>query len=384
MTADADADALLAAARALTPLIRAHADQAERDRRLPQPAVDAIARAGLFRATVPRAVGGHEADQVTFLRLVEEIARVDGSAGWCFMIGAEANGIVGAWLPPPVAADLFGANPRIITGGSLVLGGRARVVDGGYRLSGRWRFTSGCQYCDYLFADCTIDDGAAPPRVRVMLFPRAQCQIIDVWSVVGLRGTGSNDFTLDDLFVPADRSFDPFAEPPAQQTLMARLPLGGCLSLNKAAVAIGIARGAIDAFIDLAATKRGLFASSPLRDDPRIQLQLGEAEACLQTGRAFLFNAAADAWKVVVGGATVDQRQTALMHLAAVHAAKRSAEAVDILFQAAGTAAIFSPSPLERAFRDIHVATQHITVLPRMQQDAGRVLLGLEPTEPFF
>lgn len=104
----------------------------------------------------------------------------------------------------------------------------------------------------------------------------------------------------------------------------------------------------------------------------------------MQTGRAFLFNAAADAWKVVVGGATVDQRQTALMHLAAVHAAKRSAEAVDILFQAAGTAAIFSPSPLERAFRDIHVATQHITVLPRMQQDAGRVLLGLEPTEPFF
>lgn len=391
MSVTSSPEAVLGVARDLAPLIKEYAGQADRERRLPPPLVEALAQANLFMLLVPRSVGGPELDPIPFLHVIEELAAADGSTGWCVVVGAEANGFLGAWLPEAAAGDLLFGRANVVSASSVTQGGRAVATGDGYRVSGRWRYASGCLHSDWLLADCTIVDGDTPrtgpdgkPLVRYMTLPRDECEIIDTWSVVGLRGTGSNDFAATDVFVPEERTLDMYREPPRVRTAAYSLPLGGLLAPSNAVVATGIARGAIDAFIALAREKTPFLSRALLRDDPRIQMQVAEAEGALQSGRAFLFGALDDACRSITAGSPVSVRQTALIHLAAVQAARKAAEAVDIVRDAAGASSIFTTSPLERAFRDVHVVTQHLALTPRLQEDAGRVLLGLEPREAFF
>src|SRR4051812_12847732 len=216
------------AARALVPQIQASADEIERLRRMPLPLVEAIAKAGLFRLWVPRRLGGEEADAATLVRVVEEISRADGATGWCVAIGGE-YGAFGGYLQADAAREIYG-DPQVRTAGALRPFGNAVVVDGGYRVTGRWPLGSGCQHSQWITGGCRILDGDQPrlrangsPLVRILLFPAADCEILDTWHSIGLRGTGSHDYTVTDIFVPAERSLS-FQEPPVEPGPLYAIP----------------------------------------------------------------------------------------------------------------------------------------------------------------
>jgi alkylation response protein AidB-like acyl-CoA dehydrogenase len=389
---------LLDAARDLGPRVTTCADQIEQDRRLPEPLVAAIAEAGLFKMLVPGALGGSEADPETLLQVVEEVARVDGSAGWNVAVGAAA-GVVAGFLPEDVAGEMF-ANPRACLVGSAVPAPRsserppdqALPIDGGFQVTGRWGFTSGCRNATWVLGLCPVNEvleGTTTNSLRVrraFLFPIADCRIADTWNVIGLRGTGSHEFAVD-AFVPAARSLPSHPVAPRHPgPLYAFAPALGsngetahwanATIVAFAAVSLGIARGALDAFGELAGAKpRG---KALLRDNPVVQAQMGQAEATLRAARAYLIETIRDLWKTAreTGGTTSSQQ--ALLRLAGAHATARASQVVDVAWGAAGTSAIFIGSPFERRFRDIHTLTQNITVSPAHYGGAGQMFLGIE------
>ena len=200
----------IVAAEGLAPQVAAFAEEGERSRRLPLPLVEAMARAGLFRLWTPQALGGSEVDPMTFLRVVETISTVDGSAGWCQLIAGSLS-VFGGYLPMAGAQRILGCDPLTVVSGSFAPFGQAVVEPGGYQVTGRWPLASGCQHCAWLVGDCRVVDGDRPrlrsdgtPVTRMMMLPADACQILDTWDSVGLRGTGSHDYTVTNFFVPDD------------------------------------------------------------------------------------------------------------------------------------------------------------------------------------
>jgi alkylation response protein AidB-like acyl-CoA dehydrogenase len=379
---------MLDVARDVGTQIWAYRDEIERHCRLPAALIETLAGADLFRLLVPRVLGGLELDILTAVRVFEEIAKVDGSACWAVMIGN--SGLFTAWLDLETGRELIGADPRAPMGGVLAPTGRAVLVQGGYRVTGRWAFASGCEYATWLLGGCQVYDGdrAQPgptgePEVRMLYFPRAECEILDTWSAGGLRGTGSHDFQVRDVFVPRRRSFCS-ADAPVQTGPLYRLPFLALLASVLPAVALGIARGAIDAVTELATTKIPTASRSLLRERGMVQVQLAQAEAILGSGRAFLFETLSDAWADVLAETTISLHQHALLRLAATHSAACAAQAVDLMYQAGGGSSVYTSSRLERAFRDVHVATQHLAIATTVYEPVGRVLLGLDPGTPSF
>ena len=206
------------AAKALAPQIQASAEEMERSRRLPAPLVEAMAQAGLFRLWIPRTLGGEETDPITLVRVVEETSKEDGAAGWCMAIGGE-YGVFGGYLPAEAAREIYGNDPHVRTAGAFRPFGNAMVVDGGYRVTGQWPLGSGCQHSAWIVGGCRILDGDQPrlkpdgaPISRLLFFRVAECEILDTWHSIGLRGTGSHDYAVADVFVPASHSLS-FREP---------------------------------------------------------------------------------------------------------------------------------------------------------------------------
>src|SRR5215831_16131860 len=241
------------AARALAPQIAACADESERARRLPLPLVHAMAQAGLFRLWIPRSLGGEETDPMTLVRVVEEVSRADGATGWCLAIGGE-YGVFGGYLPADAAREIYGSDPLVRTAGALRPFGNAVIVDGGYRVTGRWPLGSGCQHSGWIVGGCRILDGDQPrllpdgtPLVCLMFFPATDCEILDTWHSIGLRGTGSHDYTAADVFVPVARSLS-FREPPVEPGPLYAVPTVALFGAVLAAVPLGIARHAIGLF----------------------------------------------------------------------------------------------------------------------------------------
>src|SRR5262245_30177458 len=339
---------------------------------------------------VPAALGGLEVDGRTYLEVVEAIAAADGSTGWCVMIGAEVNGMVGVNLPADVARELLFQHGPVCCAGSAIQEGPASIERTGdqYRVSGRWRFASGCHHSAYLFAFAPLCAAGQPvlrdnaPTMLMPFMAREDLVFEDTWQVSGLRGTGSADFIARAVSVKPEMVAT-LGQAPRQPTTMFRLPFGAWLAMGKAAVATGIARGAIDACLTLL-TRTPSFATSMLRDEVRIQLQIADAEASLRAARAFLYEALADAWHAAEQSRPVTLRESALLRLASVHATKAACEAVDFAYHAAGSVSLFDASPLQRALRDVHAVRQHMMVADRYRQDVGRVLLGLEPQESLF
>jgi indole-3-acetate monooxygenase len=378
---------VLEAARDLAAVIPRYRDEIERARRLLQALVDAIAAADLFRLLTPRALGGLEVDAMTAMLVFEELAKADGSAAWAAMIGN--TGLFTAWLGVEAGKEIL-ADPCAPTGGALAPTGRAIEIQGGYRVTGRWAFASGCEYSTWLLGGCLVYEDNQPrvgpggqPEIRTLFFPRADCEILDTWSAGGLRGSGSHDFQVQDVFVPRRRSFST-KDTPIQAGPLYRLPLMALLSSLLPAVALGIGRGAIDALEVLAGTKTPAASGMLLRERAMVQVQLARAEAILRSGRAFLFETISDAWSEVVAERTISHRQHALVRLAATHAATCAAQAVDLMYEAGGGSSVYSSSRLDRAFRDIHVATQHMAIATTVYEPVGRVLLGLDPGTPVF
>jgi alkylation response protein AidB-like acyl-CoA dehydrogenase len=385
---DAPASAAIAAARALAPEARRRAAEAERDRRLPPELLTAFARAGLFRLCVPRTLGGLEAEPAVLTDAVELIARADGSAGWCVMIGA-TSGLVSGWLPEDAARAVYGQDPNVITGGVFAPGGRSVPVEGGYRVTGRWPYASGCEHCRWLMGGTLVHEDGGPrlspagtPDVRLMVLPSADIEIHDTWWAAGLRATGSHDIEARDRFVPEGYTVSLITERPRHPGALYAFPPFGLLALGIAAVALGIARAAIDELGELAVAKTPTLARHALAARSGVQADRARAEALLRSARAFLDDAVGAAWDAACAGgaAEVGARLRAELRLAATHAVRSAAQAVDLVYDAGGGTAVYEASPLQRHFRDVHTATQHMMVGAPTLELAGRVLLGL-PTD---
>jgi alkylation response protein AidB-like acyl-CoA dehydrogenase len=371
------------AAKELAPQIQAFADEIEQSRRLPPSLVAAMAQAGLFRLWIPRALGGEETDPLTFVRVIEEISKADGAAGWCVAL-CGGNNIFGGYLPEDAAREIYGGDPDVRTAGAFRPTGDAIVVDGGYRVTGQWPLASGCQHSNWIVGGSRILDGDQPrlrpdgtPITRILFFPAAECEILDTWHSIGLRGTGSHDFAVADVFVPVTHSLS-LREPPVEPGPLYALPTIALFSTGLAAVALGIARHAIDILTTLAGTKMASRSRQSLRDDSTLQANLGRAEALLRSGRAFVHDVLGEAWEVANAGRTVTLAQRGALWLASTHAANTAKEATELVFSAGGSASPYTSSGLERCVRDIHAVGQHLLVAAPNYQMVGQALLGVD------
>lgn len=382
ITADASVD-LIEAAKSFAPQIEACREESERHRSLPAPLVRSMAEAGLFRIWIPKALGGFEADLETNMRMVEEVAKLDGAAGWNVMI-AGTGGMFAAYLAPESGRQIYGSDPNVISAGALAPKGRAVPEDGGYRLSGRWPLASGCLHSSWLAGGSFIFDGETPrldangiPDLTLFFLPKDQCEIIDTWSSGGLRGTGSHDFSVANAFVPAKRTFSLLGGKPYYDGPLYRAHILTVFGPPVASVSLGIARAAIDAFVELAGGKMPTFGGTLLRDKSTVQAQVAQAEALLRSACALLFETAGSVWETMCAGDEVSEEQETLMRLACTNTAGACAQAVDIVYTLGGATSVYTTSKLERCFRDVHVVTQHLAVSPQWYERTAKYFLGL-------
>jgi alkylation response protein AidB-like acyl-CoA dehydrogenase len=379
----------LDAARALAPMIAAAGDRIEREQALPSELVAALADAGLFRLLVPRSIGGAELALPDYLEIVEAVSLADGSTAWCLN---QTNGraTLSAWLEPTVARELFG-DDRTATIANGPLPGRAVPVEGGFELTGEWTLASGCHHATWLAALAVVVDPAAAASeqarrradgsrdVRHFVVPTREARIIPHWDAAGLRGTGSDSFALDHVFVPAGRSAAAGHDRPREPGPLYLFPTNLIFAVGFAAVTLGIARAALDALRELAGAKTPRGTTGRLRDLALTQMQVGQAEAHLRAGRAFLLESVRDVWSVVLARGTLDLDQRVLLRLAGTHAMHLAAQVTDLAYSAAGASAIEQANPIQRRYQDIHVATQHVQARLAHYESAGRYHLGLDP-----
>lgn len=376
------AHSILAAVRDLAPLIATHADEAERERRLARPVVDALIHAGVFPLLVPPALGGAGVSPLEFCDVIEAVSTVDGATGWCVMISGGYGHFAGL-LPPLAATEIFG-DPGAVVSGTFRPNGVAQVVDGGYHVSGHWPLASGSSHATWLVGGCRLFDGDQPrltptgrPEVRLMFLPVGDATVLDTWDAAGLRGTASHDFVVRDRFIPGHRTCW-FTQAPARSEPVYRLPVVAFLATGIASVPVGIARHAIALFTVLAGTKIPTWSQAPLREKAAAQCAVGQAEGLVRAGRAFLTETLREAWATVTGGAALSWEQRGLLWLASTQAATQAVQAVELLFTAAGASAVYASTGLERCLRDVRTAAQHITVTPTNFEIAGQLALGLD------
>jgi alkylation response protein AidB-like acyl-CoA dehydrogenase len=374
----------LAAARALGPAIAAAADEIERRRELTEPVLAALVEGGLFRLLLPKALGGAELPPAHFVAVIEEIARHAASTAWCL---GQANGcaMTAAFLDPGAAREIFGP-PRGIVAWGPPGPAELSLAPGGYRLSGSWSFASGSHHAAWLGAHVpAVDAHGTPLRrpdggavLRTLLFPKARARMSDIWHVIGLRGTGSDRYSVADLFVPERYTVlrDP-AVAPRQGGALYRFSASNLYSSGFAGVALGIARGVFAAFVELARDKIPRGARRTMRDNNVIQSEVAQAEARLSSARAHLLGALEDIWRDVgrTGRLTPDHNLT--IRLASTWAIHQSRDVVESLYHAAGATAIFAANPFERRFRDIHAVVQQYQGRQAHFETVGQVLLGL-------
>ncbi|MHB8576094.1 MAG: acyl-CoA dehydrogenase family protein [Dehalococcoidia bacterium] len=370
--------------RELAPIIAAAADQAEHDRRLSAALVQSLHEAGLFRLLLPESLGGGETDLATFALAIEEVAKADGSTAWCLAQGAGSAFAV-AQAAPAALHEIFAAPEAAIAWGPG--SGTAVITDGGYSLSGRWSFASGCHHATWLGGDAAVVqpngrpalDDRGLPKHRMLLFPAAAATMTEIWDVSGLRGTGSDAYAVTDLSVSEAYALGSKTE--RRRTPTSPLHAFTSASVYPAAfasVALGIARAALDAFIALAAEKTPRGAKSVLRENAVIQSQVARAEAELQAAHALLHTVIADAWAVAASAGEISLKERMALRLATTFAIHASARVVDTVYHAAGATAIFANNAFERRFRDVHAVTQQIQGSQAHFETVGRYLLGVE------
>lgn len=365
----------VAVARALAPLLRSRADEGEERRRLPEASVEALRDAGMFRLCVPQCYGGPEVDPMTLVDTIAEVAAADGAAGWCVMI-ASTTSVLSVLLPSDEARAIHG-DPTVVTGGAYAPSGTAERTEeptSGWRVSGRWQWGSGTDHCDWITAGTITDAGG----FRLMFLPARDVELIDTWHSSGLRGTGSGDFAVTGAFVPDRLAIEPGVSTPQVDTPLGRFPIFTLLASGVASATLGMARRAIDEIVALAVDKRPAFSSRTLAKSPLTHLDIARAEAAVGAARAFLLDELSQAWAVAERGDEVPMERRARVRLACSHAATEAARAVDLAYELGGGSSVFASSPLQRCFRDVHTATQHILVSRRPMETVGKLLLGLD------
>ena len=382
-----EAARLIQAALDLGPAIAAVRGEIERERRLPAPLVERLRDLGFFSLWLARSLGGPELNLTDFVRVIEALARSDGSVAWC-ATNAGAYSRFSGFLPGPVARRIF-AEERAAVAGNMGPLGRAVPVPGGYRVTGRWPYGSGIMHSDWVLGGCFVADDEASrrgpdgaPDARIVFFPAAAAEVIDTWDVGGLRGTGSHDYRVADLFVPEDQVASRTGDDPRLPGPLYALPRNVAFGVTIAAVPLGIARAALDAVRDLGAAKTPRIGSTVLRERPAVQAAVGRAEATLRAARAFLFEACDDAWATAASGTPLTLEQRAVVRLACAQAAEAAKAVVRAAYDAGGGTAVYEGCPLQRCFRDAHAAAQHLQVQDGNFETGGRVLLGLDPGTP--
>lgn len=375
----------IARAREFAPTLAAHAAEIERRRELPDAIRTALIERGFFRLLMPRALGGAELLPAPFAQIIEEIAKADASTAWCLNQTAGCS-MIAAYLEPEAAREIFGGPRGILAWGPGP--GQARVVEGGYRLTASFSFASGSHDATWLGAHVPVIEADGTPRldrdgspvIRDMLFPKAAAEMTDIWHVIGLRGTGSDKYSVTDLFVPDRHAVSRGNKGgPRENGLLYRFSSLQLYASGFAGVAMGIARSTLDALIELARDKIPRGAKRTLRDSNVIQSQVAQAEARLSAARALLYGSLDEITDAVArsGHLTLDQRMT--IRLASTFAIHQSAAVVDAAYHAAGATAIFTANPFERRFRDIHAVAQQLQGRQEHFETVGQFLLGLEP-----
>jgi indole-3-acetate monooxygenase len=372
----------LEAARKLAPMIRTYADDVEEQRMLPKPLFEAVADEGLFHLAIPRSVGGAELDLPTYIQVIEEIGKADASTGWvvnqCAIFATYA-----ARMPRDIARAIWIDPPRAVVANTPLANAQAVVVEGGYRVTGRHGFSTGCRNATWVASHAQIIENGrrrldkGEPETRYMFVPVAEAEMLDTWHVRGMRGTGTHHFAVNDVFVPAERTVLSATAPLRETGPLYQIPRTLAFASGDASVALGLARTCLTTFGDLAGAKTPRAMQALLRDQSMIQVTFGQAEANLRSARAFLTEAVRDIWNQVVstGAPTLDQRAT--LRIATTHGIRVAAQIVDAVYSAAGATAVYEDHLLQRHFQDIHVITQHLQSRLSHYELVGRHWLGL-------
>jgi alkylation response protein AidB-like acyl-CoA dehydrogenase len=375
---------LLASIEALREIVEGSAKDAELERTLPERAWAAMDRANLFSLKAPRELGGLEADPMLQMEAFERMAYFDSSAGWTLMVGAGDQFIAGGWAPEEALDLIF--DGRKVRRGALALApsGKATPVDGGYKLSGRWQFASGIRHAEWVVAGAMLQDTAEFVPFRAFLLPVGDVTIHDNWNVGGLRGTGSNDFSIGDVFVPREHAWIPFA-PSVRGGPLFRLGAPEGSAMEHAAFAVGVARRAVDETAELAKTKmRGLVAGRTIGTREHFQWDLGHQDTRLQAARAHAFRTYEAIWNSVSAGDSPTVSQRVAARGAAAYATEVAIDVVHTMFRQAGAKSLYSGNIIERCMRDVTAAGQHLICNNLIYQERGKELLDIDEVSPLF
>jgi len=381
-TMDRTREDVMQAIERIAPVIEQHRDEGEQIRRLPDATMAAMRDAGLLRLWTPKEYGGDEVDLPVFMAAVEKAAELDSAAGWV-MSTAAGGPLLTAFMPAAVAHELFAAGPDVPMPGASAPNGRAVPVEGGYRVTGRWPLASGAHHGDWLGGMALIFDGEVPrmdahgvPDFQSVLFRREDCEILDTWDSLGMRGTGSNHYTVNDVFVPVDRTFSVFTAPPQVSGPLYKLGVLPMFAMSVTSVLPGIARAAIDSFVEMAKAKTPTFSQNGLGTRPTIHAEVARVEAIVQSARAYLYEVAEEMMASVKAGEQVSEATEVRRRLACSNVGTACIEAVDRLFALAGATPIYTGHRLERCLRDIHTAGQHLFVSPVWWEKTGQYYFG--------
>lgn len=362
--------------------IAARAAEIEQTRRVPADLSRAMGGAGFYRMFVPAAVGGLEASPIVGARVFETLARADASVAWVAFIGA-TSGTALAHIPEATARDIF-EKPETMIAGVFAPNGKAERTAGGFVAEGRWQWGSGCENAQWILGGCTLYEHGEPmktesgaPQRHMLLFPARDVELLDTWHVSGLRGTGSTDFRVQGVFVPDERVLG-YLEREAPARPLYRFPNFTLLALGIGAVALGIARASIEELTAVAAGKKRFGSSSTIASRSHSHLEVAGAEARLRSARAFFYEAIEAAWHAASAGTAIPLELRRDLRLATTSAVNASVKVVDAMYTLAGGVSVYESSRLQRQFRDIHVATQHIMVAPSTLETVGRLLLGVD------
>ncbi len=379
---------LLEAARRLAPLVRENADQTDASRELPKPVFHALADAGLYLMAVPRAVGGLEIDFPTYVQVIEELGKADASTAWTVSQGANWA-TYSARMSREVARAIWVDTPRSVVSNTPGATAKAVVVPGGFRVTGRQPFSTGCKHASWVAAHAqVIEDGEVrqrngKPEVRYCLVPVTQVELLDTWHTRGMRGTGTHTFDVSDVFVPEERTVFPYGAPLVTPGPRYKIPLTLGFAAGDGMVALGLARSCLNAFFEVAGSKAPRNMQGLLRDQSIAQFAVGQAEAALRSGRAFLMEAVCDVWNEAISNEaptlSLDRRTT--LRLAATHAIRLAAQIVDSLYTACGATVAFNGHLIQRHFLDMHVITQHSQGRLAHYELVGKHCLGLQIDE---
>ncbi|HZM48024.1 MAG TPA: acyl-CoA dehydrogenase family protein [Burkholderiales bacterium] len=379
---------VLESARQLAPMVRECAAQTEADRELPKPLFQALADAGLYLMCVPRAVGGLEIDFPTYIQVLEELGKADASTAWTVSQGANWA-TYSARIQRDAAREIWIDTPRSVVSNTPGATAKAVVAPGGFRVTGRQPFSTGIMHASWVAAHAqVIENGEVrqrngKPEVRYCLIPKAQAEVIDAWHTRGMRGTGTQTFEVKDVFVPAERTVFPFNAPVVSPGPRYKIPLTLGFGAGDGMVALGLARNCMNAFFEVAGSKSPRNMKGLLRDQAISQFAVGQAEAALRSGRAFLLEAAQEIWHEATStdAPTLSLERRTALRLAATHAIRLSAQIVESLYTACGATVVFDGHLIQRLFQDMHVITQHGQGRLAHYEIVGQHSLGLEIDE---